>query len=66
MNGLDIFNECGPGQIFIYSKNSGQKELPKNKENGLKKAVQEKQPGQKRLPKNKQTGQKELSLIIYK
>lgn len=66
MNGLDIFNRCGLGQIFICSKNSGQKELSKNKENGLKKAVQEKQPGQKELPKNKQTGQKELPLIIYK
>lgn len=66
MNGLDIFNECGPGQIFIYSKNSGQKKLSKNKENGLKKTIQEKQPGQKELSKNKQTGQKELPLIIYK
>lgn len=66
MNGLDIFDECGLGRFFIYSKNSGQKELSKNQKNGLKKEVQEKQPGQKELPKNKQTGQKELSLIIYK
>lgn len=66
MNGLDIFNRCGLGQIFIYSKNSGQKKLSKNKENGLKKTTQEKQPGQKELSKNKQMGQKELSLIIYK
>ena len=54
-----------PGQIFIYSKNSDQKELSKNQEDGLKKAVQGKQTGQKELSKNKQTGQKELSLIIY-
>ena len=54
-----------PRQIFIYSKNSGQKKLSKNKENGLKKTIQGKQAGQKKLSKDKQMGQKVLSLIIY-